>query len=278
MAFFTASDGCRIYYDLFGKQGAFIVLIPGLGGDGRFWNGVVQELQSNYRLLVIDHRGAGRSQRPQGDYSLRQIAADVAAIIKITGQAAHIVGHSAGGAIAQELALTVPELGLSYIISSSWARADARLQAIFTARAEMLEAGQVHIYQKLSHVFCYDDAYFAAHEQELAMIVNNAPALLAPLSVASARVRMLLAHDRLDDLTSIVAPVHIVAADGDILIPASLSAVMAERITGAKFVTVKGAHFHPKTHPLEFACLIHHFLSEQRYHEGARKGSARRRA
>jgi len=95
MAIFTAADGCPVYYEQFGDRGPRIVLIPGLGGDGRFWNGVVKLLETDYRLTVVDHRGSGRSGRPQGDYSLKQIAADIAAIIKITGAPAHIVGHSA---------------------------------------------------------------------------------------------------------------------------------------------------------------------------------------
>jgi len=279
MAIFTAADGCPVYYEQFGDRGPRIVLIPGLGGDGRFWNGVVKLLETDYRLTVVDHRGSGRSGRPQGDYSLKQIAADIAAIIKIQfpksvkrfsdkncGKNKRLeqerdseIAHSAldaadlGGAA---------EIGLSYLISSSWAQSDARFRAIFTARAQMLEAGLLQAYQHLSHVFCYDAAYLASHEQELALHVEQAAENLAPLSVATARVWMLLAHDRLDDLAKISAPVRIVAAQDDLLIPPSLSSQIADAIAGAKFITVKGAHFHPQTHPLEFAALIRQFVQE----------------
>src|SRR5215213_2437653 len=121
MANFIAEDGCCIYYETIGESGPRIVLIPGLGGDGRFWGGVIETLKVRYQLVVVDHRGAGRSDRPHGPYTVRQIAADVAGILTVTGGAAHIVGHSTGGAVAQELALSHRMLGLSYTISSSWA-------------------------------------------------------------------------------------------------------------------------------------------------------------
>ena len=52
-----AKDGCRLHYDVHGA-GTPVVLIPGLGGDGRFWDGAVRDLQGCFRLIVVDHRGA----------------------------------------------------------------------------------------------------------------------------------------------------------------------------------------------------------------------------
>jgi aminoacrylate hydrolase len=167
MADFIADDGCRVHYETFGLAGPRIALIPGLGGDGRFWSGVVEALKDSCRLVVTDHRGAGRSDRPARPYSIRRIAADVADILRETGGAAHIVGHSTGGAVAQELALDHRELGSSYTISSSWARSDARFRALFAARAEILEAGLARTYQRLTHVFGYKPAYLEAHAERL---------------------------------------------------------------------------------------------------------------
>jgi aminoacrylate hydrolase len=261
MADFIADDGCRIHYETFGDAGPRVVLIPGLGGDGRFWSGVVAALKDGHRLLVVDHRGAGRSDRPAGLCSIRRIAADVAGILRQTGGAAHIVGHSTGGAVAQELALDHRALGLSYTISSSWARSDARFRALFAARAEILEAGLAVTYQRLTHVFGYLPSYVEAHAERLEALVAAASSALAPIPVAAARVRMLLDHDRLDDLPSVSAPVQVLAAADDILIPPPLTRAVADAIAGASFVPLVGAHFHPRTDPAQFAAVVRRFVA-----------------
>jgi aminoacrylate hydrolase len=262
MAYFTADDGCRIYYQLFGNRGPRVVLIPGLGGDGRFWSGVVSELRDDFSLIVVDHRGAGRSDRPQGVYSIGRIAADIAGVCTFEGGDAHFVGHSTGGAIAQTLALDHPQLGLSYTISSSWARADERFRSLFAARLELLESGSTEAYQRLTHVFGHEASYLEAHAERLAGAVSAAAEVLAPLPVAAARVRMLLDHDRLSDLTRLVAPVHVIAADSDILTPPEMSDAIASAVSGARLTRLAGAHFHPLTRPEQFALAFRRFLGD----------------
>ena len=46
----TAADGCRIYYERTGT-GPVVALIPGLGGDGRFWSGVAGRLADRFDLI-----------------------------------------------------------------------------------------------------------------------------------------------------------------------------------------------------------------------------------
>lgn len=262
MAFFVAADGCRIHYETFGAHGPRLVLIPGLGGDGRFWAGVVRLLEADHHLIVTDHRGAGRSDRPEGPYSIPLVASDVADLLAQTGGPAHVVGHSTGGAIAQELALHHADLGLSYTISSSWARADARFRTLFTARAELLEAGMAETYQRFTHALCHEPSYLAAHAAQLEVAVAAAPRTLAPLAVAAARVRMLLDHDRLDDLPGIAAPVQVIAATGDVLTPPALSQAIAAAIPAARYASVDGAHFHPLARPGGIAAIIRRFIAE----------------
>lgn len=269
MPLFAAADGCRIHYETSGSHGPRLLLIPGLGGDGRFWTGVVRLLEADHRIIVTDHRGAGRSDRPNGPYSIPLIAGDIAGLLAQTGGAAHIVGHSTGGAIAQVLALDHGELGLSYTISSSWARADARFRTLFNARAELLEAGMAATYQRLGHVLCHEPSYLETHAGQLEAAATAAGETLAPLAVTAARVRMLLDHDRLADLSRIAAPVQVIAAAGDILTPPALSQAIATAVPGADLVTVPGAHFHPLADPEGFAAILRRFIAEadSRYHD-----------
>lgn len=260
MAFYHAEDGCRIHYQCFGSKGPAVLLIPGLGGDGRFWNGVIARLEQDFRLIVTDHRGAGQSDRPQTGYSIPLIARDIAGLIESRGEPVHVVGHSTGGAVAQVLALDHEALGLSYTISSSWARSDARFRNLFQARAELIDAGLTETYQRLTQIFGYTAKWLAENETFCTEAITAAARNLAPLPVTAARIRMLLAHDRLNDLSRIDRRVQVIAAEQDILTPPALSQMIATAIPAAEFVRIAGAHFHPQTDPEQFASLIRQFI------------------
>lgn len=262
MPFHITPDNVRIYYEEFGTKGPLVTLLPGLGGDGRFWSGVVADLGRDHRILVMDHRGAGRSDRPQQSYSLAGIAADVAGLLATLQEPVHFAGHSTGGAIAQHLGLDYPTLVRSLVISSSWARGDARFRELFRARAEMLQSGQVQAYQRLTHVLGHTAAYLAAHEAELAASVAGAAEKLAPLEVTAARVAMLLYHDRLDELPRISTPTLVIGAEEDEITPLRMAVEIAEHIPQATLAKVAGAHFYPLADPLVFADLTRRFWAE----------------
>lgn len=249
----AAPDGCRVYYETQGEAGPRVLLIPGLGGDGRFWAGAARLLAAEHRLLIVDHRGAGRSDRPDIAYSLPQIADDIAAILRATGGPAHVVGHSTGGALAQILALDHADLVRSLTISASWARPDARFSALFRARAAMAAAGLAEAYQDLTHALGHEPDYLETNAAAMAAAVAQAAERLAPLAVTARRVAMLLDHDRLADLPRIAAPTLVIAAEADEIAPPPMSRAIAAAIPGARLVLTPGAHFYPVAHPRRLA-------------------------
>ncbi|MDO9415543.1 alpha/beta fold hydrolase [Pararhizobium sp.] len=260
MPLLTTSDGCSVYYEIRG-QGDPVVLVPGLGGDGRFWDGVASELEDRYRLIILDHRGAGRSDRPIGRYRIERIAADVIEVLDAEGYAtAHLVGHSTGGTIVQTLALDAPARISRLVISASWERPDARFRILFGARLALLRENLPEAYQALTHVLGYSAEWLTAHEQTLASAVTNAATTLAPLKVTAARVAMLLEFDRADELGAISHPCLIVGASDDIMIPFQHSERLAKAIPGARLASIQGGHFYPRSKPEQFASLIHEFL------------------
>jgi aminoacrylate hydrolase len=262
MSVFTASDGCRIHYEVSGS-GPAVVFVPGLGGDGRFWTGVLRALPQHYTFIVADHRGAGRSDRPEGPYSIGQIAADVIGILdqEKCGQA-HFVGHSTGGAVVQTIALDHGERALSAVISGSWARSDARFRTIFNVRLALLEAGLAETYQNLAHFLSYPDDYLASHEAELFARASEAGGALQPFSVVAARIRMLLDFDRLADLSRIKLPTLVIGAGDDALLPSYYSRQIADAIPHARFHELSGGHFFPVVHPADFAARIEAFIQQ----------------
>ena len=92
-------------------------MIMGLSFTHEMWGRVLPAMQQHYRCIFFDNRGMGRSSVPRGPYSIRLLASDAAAVLHAAGvRAAHVIGASMGGMIAQELALRHPERVLSLVL------------------------------------------------------------------------------------------------------------------------------------------------------------------
>src|SRR4249919_2942647 len=115
MPYARLSDGIQIHYDVFGRRGApAVLMIQGLGADKHGWDMQRFMLARNYRVIAFDNRGAGRSDKPFGVYSLEQMADDAIAVLDhVDVDAAHVVGASMGGAISQLMAVRHPSRVLS---------------------------------------------------------------------------------------------------------------------------------------------------------------------
>lgn len=258
----VAADGSRIHHDTYGDSGPLVLLVPGLGGDARYWKDTAEGLAPDHRIIATDHRGAGRSDRPEGDYTLEIISGDVAGLIAAQPGPVHLVGHSTGGAVAQMLAIDPPENLASVTISCSWARADARFRAIFQARAAILEAGLTEACQAMADVFGHLPQDLETHEAAFLAARQSAAATLAPLDVTVSRIRMLLDHDCLDALPRITLPALVLCAADDILLPPAMSHAIAAAIPGARLLTLPGAHSHPVADAGPMVAALRAFLSE----------------
>mgnify|MGYP006281661993 CR=1 FL=1 len=119
-------DDTRLYYDEQGR-GAPLLLIHGLGSSSRDWFKQVDYFANRYRVLRVDLRGHGRSERPPGPYHIAQFARDVAVCLRrLDAAPAHVVGLSMGGMVALQLAADAPHLVRSLVVANSVA--DTRLQ------------------------------------------------------------------------------------------------------------------------------------------------------
>jgi pimeloyl-ACP methyl ester carboxylesterase len=103
----------RIAYELRGVmhvERRWLVLIQGMGLDRSGWQPVLRKLRRRFRLVLVDNRGSGGSDRPDGSFTVADMARDVVAVLDAAGIGrAHVLGASLGGMVAQELAITYPE-------------------------------------------------------------------------------------------------------------------------------------------------------------------------
>ncbi|WP_437881073.1 alpha/beta fold hydrolase [Pseudomonas sp. LRF_L74] len=118
MAFFTHA-GCRIHYREQG-HGEPLLLVHGLGSSLRDWEFQAPVLAEKYRVVSLDLRGHGESDKPRGKYSIAGFARDVAALIEhLQLPPVHLVGISMGGMVGFQLAADRAELLKSLVIVNS---------------------------------------------------------------------------------------------------------------------------------------------------------------
>ncbi len=88
-----------------------IVFLHGFGGQAIQWNRQIQKFSRDNRIIALDMRGHGNSDKPSSNYSMDEIQSDIRAALeylKVTNPII-LIGHSFGGAIAAEFAFNQPD-------------------------------------------------------------------------------------------------------------------------------------------------------------------------
>src|SRR5512139_2446961 len=98
-------------YELTGPRTAPVVILShSLGSNLHMWDPQVAALGAGRRVLRYDTRGHGRSDVPEGAYTLDELVADAVALLDALDiRTVDFVGLSMGGMIGQGLALQHPD-------------------------------------------------------------------------------------------------------------------------------------------------------------------------
>ncbi|GAB6945349.1 alpha/beta fold hydrolase [Vulcanisaeta sp. JCM 14467] len=121
MPFAVSRDGTRIYYEVVGS-GEPLVLIQGFSWDLTTWH-FQWELAYRFRLVLIDNRGVGLSDKPTNSYSMDRIIDDVYSVVSALNlRSFHLLGFSMGGMITQGFVLKYGDLVKSLILVSTMPR------------------------------------------------------------------------------------------------------------------------------------------------------------
>lgn len=232
--FATADDGTPIAYEDRGV-GVPVLLIAGQATGMHGWGPFADALARDFRVLVYDHRGIGESGL--GDpsaYTTRAFADDAVAVLDAAGvAAAHVVGHSMGGRVAQFLAAFHPERvrRLVLIATSSGDRSAGRRDP--AALADLLSGDRA----RMLPLF-FDDVWAAAHPDAVDAFftrVASRPALRGHFAASRD-------HDGSAVLDRIRATTLVVHGARDALTPPSHGRLLADRIPDAALAEFDARH------------------------------------
>lgn len=210
-----------MYYEITG-DGESLALINGLGLAVSETGRLVEALAHHYRVLALDNRGAGLTDKPDEPYSIPQMAQDTAGLIRaLEFGPAHVVGISLGGRIALELALANPELVRSLVLASTCARVIKRRRV-----------GALGVISRLPLLRGRDpQPRYAFNHQRHASD----------------------GYDRTDCLAELRAPALVIHGRRDRIVPLQLAEELAAGVPSARFISVDGGHMFPLLHPVPFA-------------------------
>lgn len=230
----------EIYYEEAG-HGSALMLVPGLSGLGSFWVEQVRELSGDFRVIVHDHRGAGRSTHSLIQYSVEQMAQDALRLMDELGlESAHFVGHSTGGAIGQVIALDHPQRVRSLVLSATWAGPDPYFRRLFESRKQALLVSGVAEYLRGAALFQYPPSWISANDALLSERHASLVPASAPVEVIASRIDAIVRHDCRARLADIRVPTLVIVAADDMITPRLYSEEIASRIPGAKLAVLEG--------------------------------------
>jgi 3-oxoadipate enol-lactonase len=243
MTYVRSNDGTRIHYTRSGRPGAPpILFIQGLGMSKNGW--ILQRAASApwYQAIALDNRGAGRSDKPHGRYSIEQMADDAIAVLDHAGiETAHVVGASMGGVISQFIGVKYPERTRSLTLACTAC-------ANYPWRAEMLAEWRDRALAEGMGAMSREAARFVIGPRSFRRLV---PAMgwLGPLALGrpahafAGQVDAILDVDESvsAELAAIDVPVLVLAGNQDILTPRGDSEELAELIPTAELAVISGA-------------------------------------
>jgi 3-oxoadipate enol-lactonase len=258
------ANGVELVYEELGA-GEPLVFISGTSVDRTIWGMQVAHFASRYRCITFDNRDVGESTIVTTGYTPRDMAADTAALLgALDLPPAHVVGHSLGGAIAQELALAAPDRLRSLTLVGTWARNDDYTRTLFhhwkrmRQRLDDREFFEAMLLTGVGHTFLTSAGITPMVEMFLAAPHPQPP------DAFCRQVDADLAHDTADRLGAIAAPTLVVDGPEDKIFPPPHHALLAARIPGAQRVTIPATGHSPALENTEaFNDALTAFLSRR---------------
>jgi pimeloyl-ACP methyl ester carboxylesterase len=106
---FISRHGLRFHYRDWGGRGRPLVLLHGLASTARIWDLVAPLLADDYRVVALDQRGHGESDKPDEGYDFATVQGDLAACLEaLAFERPLLVGHSWGASVVLSFAATWP--------------------------------------------------------------------------------------------------------------------------------------------------------------------------
>jgi pimeloyl-ACP methyl ester carboxylesterase/predicted glycosyltransferase len=257
--------GIRVVYDVYGEGNSpTVVLLPTWQvADTPHWKAQIPVLARRYRVITLDPRGNGRSDRPldPAAYLFAEQAGDTLAVMDATGtETAILAGVSCGGIQAFHVAAIAPErvLGIFSIAPAHWALGGSHPERDYWSFTDELPTDEgwaiynQHAWRRdlrkfaqffWSHIFTEPHSTKQIEDGVGWTMQTDAETLIA--TQGACETTLVSKEATLDLLHSIQCPILILHGSDDAIMPARRSELIAEA-TGADLVIIEGGGHCPQ--------------------------------
>jgi len=218
-------------------QAPLMVLLHAVGLCGSWWGDYCRQYRGGWRIAAPDLPGHGLSSPLGRDVELHDIAGDVAHLVDHLGGAAHVVGVSMGGMVAQELAIRHPAKVASLVLISTLSTLPDPARGAMLARGTLaLNSGM----EAAAHETALRWAPDGVESREFRdrcfdQLCNNDPGSWAASWRAISRV------DTWGRLPQVKCPVLAAAGDRDASTTPEQASAIAEQVGDGWFMTLSNA-------------------------------------
>jgi pimeloyl-ACP methyl ester carboxylesterase len=241
----TNANGIELYYEVHGA-GEPLLLIMGLAHNLLSWKKSLPALTEQFKVIIFDNRGTGRSSKPESPYSIKLMAEEAKAVLDAVGvDQAHVYGISMGGMIAQRLALNNPERVKSLILGCTSPGGINQVQPDADVIMTLLSGASIPTTPLemawASVPILYSTYFIENHRDPIAEHIETMIEIPTPAHGFMQQLQACLAHDTYEELSKINIPVLVIHGDADRLIPVENGKMLADKIENSELYIVPGA-------------------------------------
>lgn len=245
-------------------SGPPIVWIPGTGLCGSSWALQFAQYSDRYRCLSLDLRGSGCTGGEERDFTVADLATDVATWMDaLEVGAATIVGLSLGSAVGQELAIARPDLVERLVLLATWSStaAEHHIRRHFESRLYALENGPIDVYAQFAFWMSSHTLYDTDRERQATVEALLSEHMSRNLRGTAGHFRADLAHETRDRLGRIRCPTLVVHGDEDLITLPRYNRTVADLVPRAVLATIPAAgHLAWLERPEELRTLLDDFF------------------
>lgn len=230
---------------ILGNGSKTIIFAPGFGSDQTAWRHQVAAFSSNYRIVLFDHVGAGKSdfsayspRRYSSLYSYSEDLLDLCAELKLTQ--CILVGHSVSGMVSLLAALVEPQRFSQLIFISASPRYlndEGYIGGFEQSDLDALYAAMSSNYYAWVSGFA-PIAMGNPEKPELALEFANTLGAIRP-DIAQAVARVIFQSDHRAELPRLTLPTTILQASDDIAVPIEVGQYLADKIADSQLIHIQ---------------------------------------
>ena len=273
---FAAVNGVIICYESYG-DGFPVIFLHGFGSKKEVWKPQIEDFSKKFRIIILDRRGTGSSERPDYSYTMNDVLYDIKDLMdELQIKSTHLIGRSFGGMIAQNFVLKFPGYVKKLVLIATYAKAEEEHVNLIVANrikeVELLKTDPTQAFLNSIKMLYHQSFQREMKKNPKRKFYNSFSMedLIEEKTIDPSRPQDIInqgnimkEHNTLDRLSEIKHDTLLLGASHDRLIPKTAMIEMHKRITNSTLEVIdKAGHFMTLSRASEVNKIIIDFLEK----------------